>query len=661
MYAAKSLRLHFTISCTVLHRAATNTITVVKAYIRSVLSVAGHLVLTGSGRYSARKNVGLEVRMFDYMVIDIETKDPNLLDKGPGVFRDDGYILGVGVNAPFMHLCKYFNLAHPDCTEELHDRNVKILRELFMNPCAKVFVNGLYDLGWLINWRYHFEIAGRYEDIITREALLDAYAPSYSLDFISKKYGSKGKREDRIKRICEQNGWKGAPQAHLWKMNASDISEYMSGDLEEPAYIFEQQQPRLEAENLLKVNDVECRLLRVVLDMSKEGFKIDTKKRQEVSDMLHKKYRELLVGFEEKYDMVVNFNSGRDLEELWHKLALPVEYTSKGNPSFNNAALLASGEVGHEIIHIKETKTVMNNFVDGSLVDFVCPDGRIHCNFYPAKKDDGGTITGRFACRYPNLQQIPAKKEKYGDDIRSIFIPNDGCWYGAPDFKQVEYRILSHFATGPGADEIRKAYNTDPKIDYHKYVMDLTGLDRKHAKNLNFGCLYGMGLNTMSSKFGIPMEKCKDIADQYYSNMSFVKPTMYAVQNVAARRGYVRTILGRRARVSDKMREQNKLYPMLNYLIQGTAADVMKMGMVLCYEKGLFDICRCHVTVHDELGLSVPKTREGMEAYIEIQNTLANAIKLDVPLYTDPDLGTSWGDVSEEGYIAACKEVGINV
>lgn len=599
--------------------------------------------------------------MFDYMVIDIETKDPYLLDKGPGVFRDDGYILGVGVNAPFMHLCKYFNLAHPDCSEELHNRNVSILRELFANPCPKVFVNALYDLGWLINWRYHFEINGRYEDIITREALLDAYSPSYSLDYLSKKYGSSGKREDRIKNICSENGWIGAPQAHLWKMKAADIEEYMSGDLEEPAKIFEKQQPMLEAQNLINVNDVECRLLRCILDMSKEGFLVDSNRREEVSVLLHNKYREALMAFEEKYGELVNFNSGPELETLFQKLHIPVEYTAKGNPSFNNAALLASGDIGHDIIHIKEIKTVMNNFVDGALIDFVCPDGRIHCNFYPMKKDDGGTVTGRFACRYPNLQQIPAKKEKFGDEIRSILVPNEGCWYGAPDFKQVEYRVLSHFATGPGADDIRKAYNENPKVDYHQYVMDLTGLDRKHAKNLNFGCLYGMGLNTMSSKFGIPMEKCRDIARQYYSSMSFVKPTMYAVQDVAARRGYVKTILGRRARVSQKMREENKLYPMLNYLIQGTAADIMKMGMVKCYEAGLFNICRCHVTVHDELGLSVPKTREGIEAYNEIQHTLATAIKLDVPLYTDPDLGTSWGDVSEEGYINACKEVGINV
>lgn len=597
--------------------------------------------------------------MFDYMVIDIETKDPNLRDMGPGVFRDDGYILGVGIYAPFMHLKRYYNLMHPDCTTALHDRNVAILRELFASPCVKVFANALYDLGWLKHWHYKFEINGRYEDIITREALLDAYAPSYSLDYISKKYGNKGKREDRIQSICNANGWKGVPQMHLWKMNAVDISEYMAGDLEEPAFIFEKQQPLLEQQNLININDVECRLLKCILDMSKEGFRVDNKRRQEVSDLLHSKYREALCNFQDKYGMLVNFNSGAELEELFHSLAMPVEYTAKGNPCFNNAALMASGDVGHDIIHIKEMKTVMNNFVDGSLVDFVCPDGRIHCNFYPAKKDDGGTVTGRFACRYPNLQQIPAKKEKFGDEIRSILIPNEDCWYGAPDFKQVEYRVLSHFATGPGADAIRAAYNNDPKTDYHKYVMNLTGLDRKHAKNLNFGCLYGMGLNTMSSKFGIPMEKCKQIADQYYSNMSFVKPTMRAVQDVAARRGYVRTILGRRARVSQQMREQNRLYPMLNYLIQGTAADVMKMGMVKCYEAGLFNVCRCHVTVHDELGLSVPKTKEGMQCYNEIRQTLATAVKLEVPLYTDPDLGNSWGDVSEEGYISAMKQVGL--
>ena len=600
--------------------------------------------------------------MQDFMVIDIETRDPNLSDMGPGVYRNDGYILGVGICAPFLKLRKYYNLGHPDCSDGERQHNVDILRKLFEMNCTKVFTNALYDLAWLINGKYAFKINGKWEDIITREALLNAYEISYSLDSLSKKYGREGKREDKIQQICYEHNWKGAPQTHLWKMNACDIDEYMAGDTEEPAYIFMLQQGALEAENLIQVNDVECGLLPCLIQMQKVGFRVDEKRRLEVKDMLEKEYKTKLFEFSEKYNCLPNFNSSQQVAKLFERLGIPVAQTEKGNPKVGYEELLACpNEIGKEIIDIKGYKTVINNFIDGSLKNFQV-DGRIHCVFYPSKKDDGGTVTGRFSCNHPNLQQIPAKKEKHGDEIRSILIPEDDCWYGAPDFKQIEYRVLAHFAMGPGSEEIRAKYRSNPKTDYHQYVVDLTGLDRKHAKNFNFGCVYCMGIPTMSRKFAIPIDRCRELSEQYFAKMPFIKPTRDNIMRVAKMRGYVKTILGRRARVSEDMKAAGRIYPIVNYLIQGTAADIMKKGMLDCFRAGLFDICKCHITVHDELGLSVPKTLEGIQAYHEIMRIMENTIKLDVPLYVDRDMGNNWGDVGEENYEAFCKEVGyVNV
>lgn len=597
--------------------------------------------------------------MLEYMVIDIETYDPNLLKKGPGVYRKDGYILGVGVYAPFLNYKKYLNLAHPDCTPEEKKNNIAELREVFKNPCPKVFVNGLYDLSWLINGEYKFTIAGRYEDVITREGFLDPFAAHYKLDVLSKKYGRAGKREDKIQQICDSNGWKGAPQGHLWKMNATDLKEYMEGDLEEPAAVYEAQQPLLEEQGLTEINDLECRLLPCLVYIQGCGYRVDENRRKEVSDMLHTKYRDALIAFEEKYGWLPDFGKTSDMEKLWIQCGLPLEYTAKGNLMFNAEVLLRAGDLGKEITQIKTIKQVMNNYVDGSMVEYVCPDGKIHATLYPSRKDEGGTVTGRFSCANPNMQQIPAKHEKFGEEIRSILIPEEDCWLAAPDFKQIEYRVLSHFAVGPGSVTLRKTYNEDPKTDYHKFVQDLTGLDRKHAKNMNFGILYGMGLNTMMSKFGMTYDQCKEVNDTYMGKMTFIKPTRAAVEGTLKRRGYVRTLMGRHARVRPEMMADGKLYPILNYLIQGSAADIMKKAMVDCYEKGLFFICTPHMTVHDELCISVPKTKEGMECYEEIRKCMEGAIKLDVPLMTDPDMGPNWGDVSEEHYLEYRKAVGL--
>ncbi len=597
--------------------------------------------------------------MLEYMVIDIETYDPNLLKKGPGVYRKDGYILGVGVYAPFLNYKKYLNLAHPDCTPEEKKNNIAELREVFKNPCPKVFVNGLYDLSWLINGEYKFTIAGRYEDVITREGFLDPFAAHYKLDILSKKYGRAGKREDKIQQICDANGWKGAPQGHLWKMNATDLKEYMEGDLEEPAAVYEAQQPLLEEQGLIEINDLECRLLPCLVYIQGCGYRVDENRRKEVSDMLHTKYRDALIAFEEKYGWLPDFGKTSDMEKLWIQCGLPLEYTAKGNLMFNAEVLIRAGDLGKEITQIKTIKQVMNNYVDGSMVEYVCHDGKIHATLYPSRKDEGGTVTGRFSCANPNMQQIPAKHEKFGEEIRSILIPEEGCWLAAPDFKQIEYRVLSHFAVGPGSVTLRKTYNEDPKTDYHKFVQELTGLDRKHAKNMNFGILYGMGLNTMMSKFGMTYDQCKEVNDTYMSKMTFIKPTRAAVEGTLKRRGYVRTLMGRHARVRPEMMADGKLYPILNYLIQGSAADIMKKAMVDCYEKGLFFICTPHMSVHDELCLSVPKTKEGMECYEEIRKCMEGAIKLDVPLMTDPDMGPNWGDVSEEHYLEYRKAVGL--
>jgi len=382
--------------------------------------------------------------------------------------------------------------------------------------------------------------------------------------------------------------------------------------------------------------------------MRKQGIRVNELRRQEVSNELTQGYYESLHAFEKKYNCQgVNINSGTDLLTIFNKNGVPVIYTEKGNPSFSKESLsLVDHPITKEIEEIRGYKTVINNFVNGSLVDYQV-NGRIHANFQPMRSDDHGTVTGRFACLDPNLQQIPAKKEKHGDLIRDILIPEDDCWYGAPDYSQIEYRILMHFASGPGAEEVRQKFINDPRTDYHQIVVDMTGLDRKHAKNFNFGSIYCMGKDTMRKKFGFSVEQCETLTEQYYGMMPFIKPTRNAIINTAKKRGYLRTVFGRRARVSQDIKASGGEYKLVNYLIQGSAADVMKKGMYDAYNAGVFNVLMPHITVHDELGVSVPKTTEGVEAYQELVHLMETCIKIDVPLHVDCDLGSSFGNLTE--------------
>lgn len=583
------------------------------------------------------------------LIVDIETYDPELMEMGAGVYRNDGYVLGVALFDPQTREKRYVNLRHKGITQEQRAANMRYLEQVLSTDYIKVGANFLYDLDWLQNGKdTGFKINGRYQDTQSRECLLDAYARSYSLDTLSLKYGHGGKHDQEIIDWCNARGLKGAPQKHLYLMPFDIVERYALGDVEETDNVFLAQESEIQAQGLDQILNIEMGLLPLLLQMRKQGIRVDENKRQSVSKELTQGYYETLRAFEKKYNCPgVNINSGADLQTVFNTHGIPVIYTSKGNASFSKESLsLIDDPIAKEIEEIRGYKTVINNFVNGSLVDYQV-NGRIHANFQPMRSDDHGTVTGRFACLDPNLQQIPAKKEKHGDLIRDILIPEDDCWYGAPDYSQIEYRILMHFASGPGAEEVRQMFIKNPATDYHQVVVDMTGLDRKHAKNFNFGSIYCMGKDTMRKKFGFSVEQCEELTERYYSMMPFIKPTRNQIINTAKKRGFLRTVLGRRARVSQDIKDSGGEYKLVNYLIQGSAADVMKKGMYDAYNAGVFDVLKPHITVHDELGVSVPKTVVGVEAYQELVHLMETCITLDVPLRVDCDLGSSFGNLTE--------------
>lgn len=604
--------------------------------------------------------------MKPYMVIDVETFDPWLEQKGNGVYRKDGCVLGVAVYAPYLNIHEYYNMAHQDCTDEERRRSIGTLQELFNEPCDKVFHNAMYDLDWLINSE-GFTIKGRWEDTIDREVLLNAYRFTYGLDALCKDYGIAGKDESALIALCERRGYKGPVQKYLGDFDAKDVAPYAKQDVKATGGLYERQQPRLEAEDLLGINDLECRLKPLLVRMKKRGVRIDEQRRAYVASELE---RELLVGMNElrcKYGFYPNLNSPQDMARIWEAEGIPMSRTAKGNLSFNKEVLTTCPHpIADTILGLKHTKTILNNFINGSFLDYQI-NGRIHTTFYPMRKDDGGTITGRFSSRDPNLQQVPSKEETRGPLIRSVFVPDEGYYLAAPDFSQIEYRLLVHYATGPGAEEARAEFVRNPNMSYHKFVQNLLvtvggdswwGTDDgyKYTKNFNFGMIYGMGPKGFSSKFNKPLDWCRQMYDAYYEAIPYVRPTCKTIMNTAVRRGYLRTVLGRKCRLSDEMRSNKEEFKLVNYLIQGSAADVNKKAMVDYYEAGLDDVLQMLLTVHDENPVQVPDNKIGTEALKEFHYIMEHAVECDVPLLAQVETGMNWGTCSTEHWEAKQKE-----
>jgi DNA polymerase-1 len=207
-----------------------------------------------------------------------------------------------------------------------------------------------------------------------------------------------------------------------------------------------------------------------------------------------------------------------------------------------------------DILFIRKADKIVNDFLMGSMKENLCPDGKIHPSIHNTRNDEYGTRSGRFSMSNPNLQQIPSpSRDKFwGTMCRESFVPLPNCWWVKIDYSQIEYRCLAHYASGLGSTELVETYKRDPHTDYHQYVMDMTGLTRSYAKNLNFGCMYGMGQKKMARYHGWGAKYADEVLNSYHGNAPYVKHTMNTVSQVAKARGYIKTLSGRRANLVDK-------------------------------------------------------------------------------------------------------------
>lgn len=267
------------------------------------------------------------------------------------------------------------------------------------------------------------------------------------------------------------------------------------------------------------------------------------------------------------------------------------------------------------------------------------------------------TISFRYSSNSPNGQQIPSKggfklhaadKEteiSFPKITRALFTASKGCVFGKIDYGQIEYRLICNIACGESGKEVRRQYAENPHMDFHQYVVDLTGLSRKYAKNMSFGVSFGMGLPSMAETFGWTMEKAEEIAEAYHNHMPFVAPTLALVGDVAKQRGYIKTVYGSHARLPDP----KKSYTMLNRYTQGSGGECLKASIVQAYKEGIWRTLKVANTVHDELNMPyLEPTEEKMIALYRMAEIMRTSVpNLRVPLEAEIELGDNWANTKE--------------
>jgi DNA polymerase-1 len=588
------------------------------------------------------------------LVIDIESYDPNLSSMGDGSMRKDGVVFLVGT--------------YDGKDYRPYDINDNELRICLQSSVPKIFHNSTYDLSWLV-CGYNLEVNGTLHDTMTRAALIDEYA-DLDLDSCCKRFKITGKNADStiekwFERVKAEWGLRGDVWDNadlLWSIPAGKqaMIEYNKQDCIATYNLFLAQEPFLKDQN--EAYELECQLQPVILEMKRNGIRMDLVARDRLIARMEKELSELEQQLNYGYNITrKTIASPKQLTFAMNQLGIHSSVkTTTGAESWTDDALSLISHPAIELIQkAKKCNTVINKYLHGSLSTCLVDD-RLHCTFYANKRDEGGTITGRLSSRKPNLQAISAREDKYGKEIRSLFLPEEGTMLAAIDFSQIEYLLLAHYAQGPQADWFRQQACNG--VDFHTVAMSVTGIkERDQVKRLNYGIIYGMGVNkmfTLNRKLFGTLANTKTIFDTYHNGLPVIRDTMNAMQFECEKVGYVYSIGNR---IHHKPRAEfingrwnSLIYKITNYRLQGSAADIMKKAMVDIWKKGLQNTVRLQLTVHDELVASIPYNKQGTEATQEMIECMEGAYKerLLVPMKANCEVGPNWGwwakDIWEE-------------
>lgn len=640
------------------------------------------------------------------IAMDVETYGNYLTD-------NDARILCCGAHGEGIH--KVFDFDDPnqvkECCDIVADPNIDI-----------IWHNCLFDNGWFHD-KYDTVPRGIIHDTMTRAALIDE-RQSMGLDDNCKRMGVKGKNKSETieawfedwqstMKGCAKGLKKGLITDDNQVLNTDDGETYQLSDAELECLIsgkwknsvwdnslmlwqeapeFKQKMMEYNQQDCVAtyelyfaqekfmgpvqhVYELECKLIPILLRMKKVGIRFDQKRAGELIEKVAAKEQEVEKKLWDTYGITGEMiNSTKQLGVRMNEMGIesPVR-TKTGAQSWAEGALVRIHHpVTPLIFEYKNYHAILSKFLLGSLSKSVV-NGRIHCTFLPMLREEGGTVTGRFSCRDPNLQQIPARNKGHGEDfsqdMRSLFLPEEGMMLAAMDYSQIEAVLLAHFAQGPQAEWFREQMRAG--ADLHNIVMGMTGITyRPVVKTFNYGCIYGMGWQTAMEKNYVLFEKLasgegkdiesftKEIYYNYHKKFPVVKDTMAWAQDIARAHGYIDTMGGRRLHkptpqydpVTGKINDY--LYKMLNKLIQGTAADILKQALITADEAGIYDVLTLHLLVHDEQVNSVPFTKEGTEAAVELQHIMGNVYKeqLLVPIKAECELGPNWGYWSSRIY-----------
>jgi len=511
----------------------------------------------------------------------------------------------------------------------------------------KVGHNLKYDRNVLRN--YDIILNGIEHDSMLLSYVYDSTAIRHGLDNVAEKYLSH-------KTIhYEDIAGKGVKQIPFSKVDIETAAEYSCEDVLVSYELYNYLWAKVSKdENIIKVyKNIEMPLVPILSNIERNGVLVESKTLNKLSKELDLELKTIEKKCFKITKKEFNLNSPKQLQEvLYEDLKIPIsKKTPTGKPSTDEDTLQylsESYDLPRLILDYRSLNKLKTGYTDKLPLQISKITGRVHTSYQQAI-----TSTGRLSSTEPNLQNIPIKSAQ-GKKIRNAFIADKGKKIFAADYSQIELRIMAHLS---GDKNLLKAFKN--KIDIHSFtaseifgvdVNKVSSEDRRSAKAINFGLIYGMSSFGLSKQLGISIPEAKDYMDIYFSRYPKIKSYMLEKKTFAKQHGYVETLFGRKLYLPEinSKQAQRRSYAertAINAPVQGTAADIIKIAMIEI-DKWLTEKkskTKMIMQVHDELVFEI--SENDIDSEIEdIVNLMQNCITLDLPLEVNFGIEDNWGN-----------------
>jgi DNA polymerase-1 len=497
--------------------------------------------------------------------------------------------------------------------------------------------------------RYDIDLAGMYFDSMLESYVLNSVATRHDMDSVARYY--LGKETIHYEDVAG----KGAKQLTFNEIDLDTAAPYAAEDADVTLQLHETLWQQLaELPTLKKVyQQIEQPLVPVLLDMEETGVLVDRKMLGKQSTELAKKMVKLEAKAHELAGGPFNLGSPKQLQQiLFEQLELPViRKTPKGQPSTAEDVLVELAgdyDLPAVIIDYRSVSKLKSTYTDKLPLQINERTGRIHTSYHQAV-----AATGRLSSTDPNLQNIPIRTPE-GRRIRQAFVAPEDHVLLAADYSQIELRIMAHLSADKGLlDAFAKEQDVHRATAAEVFEValdDVTSDQRRSAKAINFGLMYGMSAFGLAKQLGISRGEAQAYVDLYFERYPGVKAYMDNIRDQARETGYVETVFGRRLYLPEinarnAQRRQYAERSAINAPMQGTAADVIKKAMISVHDwlqqkpRG----ARMIMQVHDELVFEIEKEKvDGVRR--KVVDIMSSAAKLKVPLQVEVGIGANWDE-----------------